>query len=228
MNSKICNKCKIEKPLSEFSNKKTGRLGKDCKCKECGKILSKEWYYKNIEKATEYRHSQECREREAKRKRELYQNNPSWKEKQSKINKKSREQPHNRKRRSEYIKKWKKVTKNRIACNLRMRLRVVLNGTKKIDTTFNLIGCSLEHLKSYLESKFQTGMSWDNYGFGMDKWNIDHILPCASFDLIQESEQRKCFHYTNLQPLWQKENLSKKDKILPNLLPDDCLDVGPR
>jgi len=52
-------------------------------------------------------------------------------------------------------------------------------------------------------------MTWENYG----KWHIDHILPCSSFDMSKESEQRKCFHYTNQRPLWKKENLSRARNI---------------
>lgn len=57
-------------------------------------------------------------------------------------------------------------------------------------------------------------MNWDNHGRGKGKWNIDHIYPCASFDLNKESEQKKCFNYTNLQPLWSEENLKKSDKLM--------------
>lgn len=53
-------------------------------------------------------------------------------------------------------------------------------------------------------------MSWDNYGRGGRKWQIDHIKPCAYFDLTKPEDQRKCFHYSNLQPLWQKDNLEKR------------------
>ena len=52
-------------------------------------------------------------------------------------------------------------------------------------------------------------MSWSNRG----EWHIDHIIPCSSFNLLDEKEQEKCFHYTNLQPLWAAENLSKSNKI---------------
>ena len=65
-------------------------------------------------------------------------------------------------------------------------------------------------LKQYnpVMKKFVSGMSWENYG----KWHIDHIKPCASFNLLEEDEQKKCFHYTNLQPLWAKDNLKKGGK----------------
>ena len=73
-------------------------------------------------------------------------------------------------------------------------------------------------LVEYLESKFQPGMTWKNYGNPngdhTNCWHIDHIIPCASFDLSDPEQQVKCFHYTNLQPLWAKDNIRKKDKIL--------------
>jgi hypothetical protein len=65
-------------------------------------------------------------------------------------------------------------------------------------------------LRDYLEAKFTEGMTLDNHG----KWHIDHIKPCASFDLLHKKQQRKCFHYKNLQPLWAHENLSKGAKTL--------------
>ena len=67
-----------------------------------------------------------------------------------------------------------------------------------------------ELINAYKQKQFKVGMSWSNYG----KWEIDHIKPCASFDLSKPREQRKCFHYTNLQPLWKLENRSKNDRII--------------
>ena len=95
----------------------------------------------------------------------------------------------------------------RILYNLRHRLYQVLKNNYKSNTTMNLVSCSIEQLKQHLESQFKPGMSWENYG----QWHIDHIRPCASFDLSKAEEQRKCFHYTNLQPLWAEENIAKSD-----------------
>ena len=93
---------------------------------------------------------------------------------------------------------------------LRARVRSALIRNSKLGTTSELLGCDIEFLKKYLESQFKNGMSWSNYG----DWHIDHKLPCISFDLSKKSEQLKCFHYTNLQPLWAIDNWHKHDNIL--------------
>lgn len=98
----------------------------------------------------------------------------------------------------------------RILCNLSRRMIKALERNSKTGHTIEMIGCSTLKLKQYLESKFQSGMNWSNYG----KWHIDHIRPCASFDLSKPSEQRKCFHYTNLQPLWALDNIKKSDTFV--------------
>ena len=74
-----------------------------------------------------------------------------------------------------------------------------------------IIGCTLEQLKKHLENQFTAGMTWKNYG--RNGWHIDHIKPCTSFDLTDPKQQRKCFHYSNLQPLWAAENISKGNRI---------------
>ena len=71
--------------------------------------------------------------------------------------------------------------------------------------TKELIGCDIDTFMVHLEAQFKPGMSFDNYG----KWHIDHIIPCATFDLTKPTEQRKCFHYTNLQPLWAEDHIAK-------------------
>jgi hypothetical protein len=97
----------------------------------------------------------------------------------------------------------------RLMMNFRRRLSKALKGNPKLSTTMKLIGCSIKELKAHLEVNFELGMNWSNYG--KNGWVIDHIKPCALFDMKKESEQKLCFHYTNLQPLWEKDNLKKSD-----------------
>jgi hypothetical protein len=73
------------------------------------------------------------------------------------------------------------------------------------------LGCSFEKLKRHLESQFQPGMTWKNYG--LHGWHIDHIKPLVLFDLTNRKQFLEACNYKNLQPLWAKENLSKKGKI---------------
>jgi len=93
--------------------------------------------------------------------------------------------------------------------NCRCRMYHALNGVaEKSANTLDLIGCPIEQLKEHLESQFTEGMTWDNYG----EWHIDHKTPCCSFDLTDPKQQRECFNYKNLQPLWAVDNLRKGAK----------------
>lgn len=96
----------------------------------------------------------------------------------------------------------------RLSCTLRNRLWVALKrqNAHKAERTFKLLGCSVKQLMKHLESKFIHGMTWNNYGAG---WHVDHIKPCSAFDLTDPEQQKECFHYTNLQPLWARDNWSK-------------------
>jgi len=123
---------------------------------------------------------------------------------------KRRNNPDFWEQRYKYIKHRRLIDVNfRIACNLRTRLHSALNGKSKSKATLELLGCSIDELRKHLESQFQDGMTWENYG--LHGWHIDHTKPCASFDLTLDEDQKKCFHYTNLQPLWAEDNLSKGD-----------------
>jgi hypothetical protein len=102
--------------------------------------------------------------------------------------------------------------KNKLRTNFVQRLRVALDrqGASKSSRTFDLVGCSLDFVMSHLEAQFLPGMGWDNWA--VDGWHVDHIRPCASFDLTDPHQQRMCFHYSNLQPLWAEDNLRKGSK----------------
>jgi hypothetical protein len=112
---------------------------------------------------------------------------------------------------SRWDKESRSILKYRIASRLRNRILRALKKGYKSGHSIELLGCSIEFLKTYLENLFEEGMTWENWS--RKGWHMDHIIPCASFDLTKEEEQKKCFHYTNLQPLWAKDNLEKHTKL---------------
>jgi hypothetical protein len=138
------------------------------------------------------------------------------KENKEEINRKIREWYYkNTKKVKKRIKMYNKVYRNtlhfKIKDNMRRRIRTALkkdNG-KKTQRTMKLVGCTVEELKQHIEKQFKPGMSWKKRHL----FHIDHIIPCASFDLTKLSQQKKCFHYTNLQPLWAIDNIKKGAKL---------------
>ena len=100
----------------------------------------------------------------------------------------------------------------KVVCCMRSRISKLLKqkNADKYNKFYNYLGCSKQDFILYFQAKFKEVMTWENHG----EWHIDHIKPCASFNLLNEEEQKKCFHYTNLQPLWASENLSKGSKYL--------------
>jgi hypothetical protein len=102
----------------------------------------------------------------------------------------------------------------KLSVRLRNRLYQALQGNYKNGSAVRDLGCSIDELKMHLESKFQYGMNWDNWSF--EGWHIDHIKPLASFDLTDRKQLLLACHYTNLQPLWAIDNLSKGDRTKSN------------
>lgn len=92
---------------------------------------------------------------------------------------------------------------------IRRRIRGAIKGYKKGGTTEQLLGCSHQDLMTHLESQFTDGMAWENQG----EWHIDHIIPLNFYDMSCPKEQYLANHYSNLQPLWAKDNLSKGAKL---------------
>lgn len=101
----------------------------------------------------------------------------------------------------------------RLSQRLQRRVRGALKGIAlKVGSTIGLTGCNIQFLRAYLEARFSGGMDWSNYG---KMWEIDHIIPCAAFDLTRPDNQRACFSYTNLRPLLRSENRRKHSKMPP-------------
>lgn len=198
---KKCSQCKTDKNLTEFHKSLGYPLGVKNKCKCCINAIRKvEWKSQSV------------------RWKEKYNNDDTFKKSILKRNSERRD--------SEEYKKWNRDYSNnkrktdlqyKIKSNLSRRLRMALleSGTRKGCAFKKYVGCAYSTLISHIESTWKPNMSWDNYGLGDGKWVIDHIIPCRSFDLVDQKEQMKCFNYTNLQALWCKEN-GRKGCVLPN------------
>jgi len=133
------------------------------------------------------------------------------------INKKNRE--FYQKNKAKIRERIKKRSKNNIIFHLREILRARVSSAikqvnvKKFNKSLILLGTEdINIVRTYIEKQFKSGMTWSNHG--LKGWHIDHIKPISSFDLTNKEEQKKAFHYTNLQPLWAIENLKKCDKVL--------------
>lgn len=200
--TKICNKCKLPKELKDFGKDKKQKDQLKLKCRQCVKQYDKKYNNLNKTKIKQY-----------------YLDN------KKKINKHSKLYYINNK---ENIlincKKWKKQNinkikiydktfriknkiffsiKNSINCRIWASLK---NKSKKHLRTEKYLGCSIEECKQHLEQMFRPEMNWSNHG---KVWEIDHIKPCSKFNLININQQKQCFHYTNLQPLFKTTKIAE-------------------
>lgn len=229
MNTKKCKRCGEIRDLSEFYKDRTRKDGFSPYCKSC--IRERADWKNPIQRQTRkecnrrlYRENDKYRENvlsygrmyreENKEYFEMYHSSEKFKESLRRSNKKRMESG----KQHEYFKIRRKEDKLfALTCSLRTRLTRALKDSYKTDSTFNLIGCSLEDLRKHLKNQFVEGMTWDNYG-GRSGWQVDHIIPCSYFDLTKEEDQRICFNFRNLQPLWAKDNNQKKNKLPENYL----------
>tara|TARA_R110002051_G_scaffold304951_2_gene374572 strand:+ start:133 stop:714 length:582 start_codon:yes stop_codon:yes gene_type:complete len=191
---KICSQCSIEKPQEDFYS---GRN----KCKVCYLGNKKKFVKNNPEKVRESKRKYYIENVDKillQKKEYRKRNRPSIREYQKEYNKEY--VPH--KLKTDKIYKIKYVLRKLIAHSMWNK------GYTKKSRTFEILGISYEEFSLYMERQFVKGMSWDNHG----EWHIDHIIPLAS--AITEADVIRLNYYTNLQPLWAKDNLSKGSKII--------------
>lgn len=200
--NKKCNICNQIKPITSFHKGKGYKAGVRPYCKECIHKIKINYYFKHKKSI-----SKRQRQYYIKHKEKILEYHKNYRI----INKEKRKDTIKRSdiKCQERINKYKNQAYVKIAHRLRNRIRLVLIGISKSASTLNLLGCSFKFLKKHLESQFTEGMTWENYGIG--GWEIDHILPCARFNLNKIEEQKRCFHYSNLQPLWYYENRAKNN-----------------
>lgn len=206
--NKRCNMCKEEKSIEEFTINKAVKGGREHRCRVCKNLTYRLKWQKNKEinalKRSERRKKklEEYRKREAEYRRKYRENNKEA------VNKKYRE----------YMKQYRK---SRPAFRMHKRISYIikmsLDNRCSSHNIFNKLGYDIEKLMKHLESKFQPGMSWDNYG----EWHIDHIIPQSwlPFNNIEDENFFKCWSLDNLQPLWAKENISKNNRYAGDYIP---------
>ena len=100
----------------------------------------------------------------------------------------------------------------KLAASLRGRINTALNGNQKVGSAVDNLGCSIDELKTHIESKFKPGMTWDNHK--VHGWHVDHIKPLSSFDLTDVEQFKEACNYKNLQPMWAKDNWNKGNKYV--------------
>lgn len=216
---KVCCTCKISKPLTAFYKNRSNPSGLHYRCISCTpyvpkskeqatadakryaikhpekiKASFKKWYYANREDVlTKKAERERAPERIAKAK--------EWKLKnRDKIN----ELRRIRRKNMPPKEKIKKIIRDRFH-----KVIIRMKCGKHYESPMALIGCSIEDLKTHIESRFMEGMTWESHGNGQGKWNIDHIIPLVRFDLFDIEQQKKAFHYSNLRPLWFEDNMKR-------------------
>jgi hypothetical protein len=205
---KTCYACNRSLPETEFGIRRVNKSGLNNRCKECCRQHCREHYATHREqiRASAAIHRPKHRERNRIKTAEWYLANHDRALKAQK--------EYAKRNRHIITAKKRERRKNdpyyRLVTNLRSRVKGVLDGAIKSAPTLKLLGADIASVRRHLESKFLPGMSWENYGF--HGWHVDHIRPCASFDLRDQEQQKQCFHYTNLQPLWAADNIRKHAK----------------
>jgi len=193
METKICNKCKIERNIEDYHKSKRHKNNRDVICRFCVALRSKKYQENNRDIILIRKRKRYIRDREK---------NLIYNELHRERYKKRRSEKRKERRNNDNI--------YMLSCDVRYRIWFYLkklNITKR-NKTFDIVGCTPQELKEHLEKQFKDGMSWEN----RNEWHIDHIIPLCS--ATTEDELYKLCHYTNLQPLWATENIKKGGKIL--------------
>lgn len=227
--AKVCSKCGIEKEYSEFWKRSASPDGLMPCCKDCQRKYQKE--YRNTPEGRKKHNEQNAIWRASggleylraysKDNREtVRETQKTWNKshpgqvKASKQKWEQKDRIENPNRRRDYSSRRRKEDPQfRLKESLRSRLNLALRNNFKSGSAVKDLGCSINEFEKHLESKFQPGMTWENYGKEPESWNIDHIMPLSAFDLTKRQHTVLACHYLNLQPLWFKDNVIKGNKI---------------
>lgn len=236
----VCAVCKDEKSTELFRRDSYAKGGRRTLCSECSRkqlrkhyaeapqrILTEEEHQAKLEYRRQYKMFKAGQlpdfvlKREASRKtpEQILDDRKAYRLKYYSQNRERYQRYHEKSKHKTRISK-KRRHKERLETDLNYKLRIKLKdrinkSVKGIlsQTLLALLGCDFAFFRHWIERNFARDMSWDNFGFGMNKWNIDHEVPLCAFDLTNPEQQRLAFHWSNMFPVWQKENLAKGGKI---------------
>lgn len=216
MSTKLCTRCCVLKPVTEFS---PSALARGQGCRPCRTSASRAYYAANKAriKINMAKYQEKHKEELSRRSREKYlqkREHVLVAVRQYRAKNLSKIRAYDKMRGARDKQKKAFWQKNRLADPvhklrhaLRTRLNSALKKSQKCGSAVRLLGCSVLELKRHLEAQFQPGMSWDNHS--RHGWHIDHIRPISSFDLQDPEQLAQACHYTNLQPLWALDNIRK-------------------
>lgn len=209
----LCTVCSRVKPIEDFYKDKRRPLGIRSECKECAKAQRADWRSRNPGRdniAAKRRRLKDPRKDRAKSRRHYTNNSESERARTRRWNEANREtylrvsRESGRKRRS--------TPKGRLECAVGRAMRhALVGGSKSGRRTLELLDYTIDELMSHLESLFEAGMTWENYG----EWHIDHIIPLSvhNYDTPDDIDFKKAWALSNLQPLWASDNMSKGAKL---------------
>jgi len=191
--NKTCNECNENKDLTNFSKRKENSYHN--KCKDCTNLIAKIYREENKDLIK-------------KKQKDWYNSDGKiWKKNYETINKESINEKSREKYKTDKVYRIKKI--------LRTRFKTTILQKKIYSSSLSYIGVDLSYLLKWIESQFDENMNWDNQGV---YWNIDHVVPCSSFNLAEEEEVKKCFNWKNLRPCEKSENFSKNNKIVQEII----------
>lgn len=221
MQEKKCNKCGLQKTIDLFDKVSDCKYGVSGCCKECRRKKAKFYRKNNPEKIKiqKTRHSKKYSKKITEKTRIWRLKNPEKYKIQNRLNvlkrKNTKRTEEQKEKRRIHVRKRRNADpmfKLRHDLRIRMGKIFIEKCIKKDLHSLKLLGATFELVKNHLEKQFKSGMNWQNRGQGDNKWHIDHMIPLSSAKT--EEELIELCHYTNLQPLWAKDNVAKKDKIL--------------
>jgi len=212
MEKKKCPNCNELKSILDYHQCSSRKDGLQVYCKKCKKERFKESKQKSDKKyQKKYLSIPENKEKKLQGVKQYQLDNPKKQKEYIKKYRQSRKGIITRKkyRKKEYQEKYGKDPIFTLKITLRNRLKNALKKGFKKGKTLDMLACSIEEFKLYLEKQFKENMNWGNYG---SYWELDHIKPCDAFNLELLEEQYKCFNYKNIQPLEINKNRIKSNK----------------